>query len=54
LMLDASGEVKPARGLRYSLARPRRVLGQLLRPTRPLRRRMKVLLASRSSSRRES
>ena len=46
-MLGPSGEVKPAQGLRYSLARPRRVVGQLLRSTRPLRRRAKVLLAPR-------
>jgi len=48
--LDASGEVKPAKGLRYSLARPRRIVGHLLRSTRPLRRRAKVLLASRAPS----
>jgi hypothetical protein len=48
-VLGPSGEVMPAHGLRYSLARPRRVVGQLLRSTRPLRRRAKVLLARRAT-----
>jgi hypothetical protein len=39
-MLTPSGEVVPARGLRYRLARPRRLASHLLRFTRPLRRRL--------------
>ncbi len=54
LMLDPAGEVKPAKGLRYLLARPRRVLGHVLRSTRPLKRRVKVLLKRRSSTPSES
>jgi hypothetical protein len=50
-MLTPSGEVRPARGLRYATARPRRVLSQLLRSSRPIRRRAKVLLAHRSPKR---
>ena len=46
------GAARQGRG--YLLARPRRVLGHLLRPTRPLRRRVKVLLARRRSTRSES
>jgi hypothetical protein len=46
-MLDPRGEPRAARGMRYGLARPRRVVGHLFRATRPLRRRAKVLLASR-------
>jgi hypothetical protein len=47
-VLDAGGEIKPAKGLRYLFARPRRVVGHLLRATRPLRRRAKVLLERRA------
>jgi len=52
--LDSAGELRPVRGVRYSLARPRRVLGHLFRATRPLRRRAKVLLASRRRKNSES
>jgi hypothetical protein len=36
-MLTADGEVKRARGFRYALAKPRRLLSQAFRFTRPLR-----------------
>jgi len=50
-MLTRSGEVRAAQGLRYATARPRRVLSHLLRFSRPLRRRAKVLYARRSPKR---
>jgi hypothetical protein len=50
-MLTPSGEVRPVQGLRYATARPRRVLSHLLRSSRPLRRRARVLLACRSPKR---
>ena len=50
-MSTRSGEVRPAQGLRYATARPRRVLSHLLRSSRPLRRRANVLLARRSPKR---
>jgi len=39
-MLTSAGDVVPARGMRYRLARPRRLASHLLRFTRPLRRRL--------------
>jgi hypothetical protein len=39
-MLTSNGDVVPARGLRYKMARPRRLASHLLRFTRPLRRRL--------------
>ena len=39
-MLTSEGDVVPARGLRYRLARPRRLASHVLRFTRPLRRRL--------------
>jgi hypothetical protein len=50
-ILTPLGEVKPAHGLRYATARPRRILSHLLRSTRPLRRRAKVLLSRRPQER---
>lgn len=47
-MLTASGEPRPVQGLRYATARPRRVLSHLLRSTRPIRRRAKVLFGGHS------
>ncbi|MCU1353786.1 MAG: hypothetical protein JWM05_2995 [Acidimicrobiales bacterium] len=49
LKLDASGDLVPATGLMYSLARPRTYAGHLLRFTRPLRRH---LLGERATRRR--
>jgi hypothetical protein len=51
-VIAASGELEPAKGVRYSLARPRRSAGQLMRATRPLRRRLKVLRARLKSRQR--
>jgi len=39
-MLTSAGDVVPARGLRYRLARPRRLASHVLRFTRPIRRRL--------------
>jgi SAM-dependent methyltransferase len=44
--LSRSGEVVESKGWRYVSARPRRVASHLLRFSRPLRRRAKVLLAT--------
>lgn len=41
--LTPSGDLQPAHGARYRLARPRRVASHLLRWTRPLRRRARLL-----------
>ena len=42
---DEHGEIRPARGWRYSMARPRRAVSHALRFTRPLRRRVADLRA---------
>lgn len=48
LMLTENGAVAPARGLRYTSARSRRVASHALRATRPLRRRTKILVSTMS------
>jgi hypothetical protein len=48
-MLTGTGEVVPARGWRYRLARPRRVISHALRFTRPLRWRLEREPARRAS-----
>jgi hypothetical protein len=45
-LLTPDGQLAPARGLRYAAARPRRIVAQSLRLTRPYRRRAKVAIAS--------
>jgi hypothetical protein len=50
-VLDATGDVVPARGARYMIARPRRVVAHALRFSRPWRRRARLLAARRPRSR---
>jgi hypothetical protein len=45
-MLTPDGSVVPARGLKYMLARPRRLASHLLRFTRPIRRRLQRQLSN--------
>jgi hypothetical protein len=48
-VITASGEVKRARGLRYTLARPRRLASHVLRFTRPLRNYLRARRLARST-----
>jgi hypothetical protein len=51
LLIDATGAIRPARGLRYRAARPRRVAAQAVRFTRPWRRRIALARAGRAGRR---
>ena len=48
-MLSPTGEVKRARGFRYALARPRRMISHLLRFTRPFRNYLRARRLARST-----